>query len=429
MSHSHNSGSGCFSGIVRLLLCRGSHQTHPSDQRVEPITPEFFNHVKKDPKTGIDANVEAPVSTTPGVVARLMGLDSLPDTNRVPRGRSSPEAVTRSRSVNFMDYLLQLDLAQAQHRRVRTSVSFREVPALMNQENHDVYVLYLDDQDKKPKKMGSKQRKSEGISFGDQMKQKNYEERSKSKESIITREGAVKMEKNRHNNNMKVSTSKNEPKRVSSSRQFSSVGNCDGVQFSSGFVMPHKKDVCRKSRENPRARSPVKKPVNQKEVLVESKFMKRIKKRQACKDSQSDCSSEDSSTISVFGLSEFLAHDAIPPPGDTWPVDLKFSKKISSPNPPDLTDNMLINGEDEAVGIKKNDFESCNNRDKEHYSEVLRKLCRLTEEDVKESRWVMKSTFDSECLEEMFTEFGQQILDLLLCQVVEELAESHMEEF
>lgn len=111
---------------------------------------------------------------------------------------------------------------------------------------------------------------------------------------------------------MKVSTSKNEPKRVSSSRQFSSVGNCDGVQFSSGFVMPHKKDVCRKSRENPRARSPVKKPVNQKEVLVESKFMKRIKKRQAYKDSQSDCSSEDSSTISIFGLSEFLAHDAIP---------------------------------------------------------------------------------------------------------------------
>lgn len=110
-------------------------------------------------------------------------------------------------------------------------------------------------------------------------------------------------------------------------------------------------------------------------------------------------------------------------------MDFKFSKKISSPNPPDLTDNMLINGEDEPVGIKKNDFESCNNRSKEHYSEVLRKLCRLTEEDVKESRWVMKNTFDSECLEEMFTEFGQHILDLLLCQVVEELAEFHMEEF
>ena len=315
MSHSHNSGSGCFSGIVRLLLCKGSHQTHPSDQRVEPITPEFFNHVKKDTKIGVHAKVEAPVSTTPGVVARLMGLDSLPDNNWVPRRRSNPESVPRSRSVNFMDYLLQLDLAQAQHRRVRTSVSFREVPALMNQENHDVYVLYLDDHDKKLKKMGSKQRKSEGFSFGDQMKQKNYEERSKNKEGIITREGAVQMEKNRQNNNMKVSTPRNEPKRMSSGRQFSSVGNSKGIQFSSGFAMPHKKDACRKSRENPNARSPLKKPVNQKKVVVESKFMKRIKNRQANKDSQYDCSSEDSSTISIIGLCEFLAHDAIPLPG------------------------------------------------------------------------------------------------------------------
>ncbi|KAG5253372.1 VARLMGL domain-containing protein [Salix suchowensis] len=420
MSHSHNSGSGCFAGAVRLLLCKGSHQTHPSDQRVEPITPEFFNHVKKDTKIGVHAKVEAPVSTTPGVVARLMGLDSLPDTNWVPR-RSSPESVPRSRSVNFMDYLLQLDLAQAQHRRVRTSVSFREVPALMNQENHDVYVLYLDDHDNKLKKMGSKQRKSEGISFGDQqMKQKSYEERSKNKEGIVTaREGAGKMEKNRQNNSMKVSTSRNEPKRMSSSPQFSSVGNCKGVQFSSGFVMPHKKDVRRKSRENPRARTPVKKPVNQKKVLVESKFMKRIKNRQANKDSQSDCSSEDSSTISIIGLSELLAHDAIPLPGDSWPV--------SSPNPPDLTDNMLINGEVEPVGIKKNHFESCNDRNKEHYSEEMRKLPRLTGEDVEESRWVMKSTFKFDFLEEMFTEFGKHILDSLLCQVVEELAEFHME--
>ena len=100
---------------------------------------------------------------------------------------------------------------------------------------------------------------------------------------------------------------------------------------------------------------------------------------------------------------------------------------MSSPNPPDLTDNMLINGEVEPVGIKKNHFESCNNRNKEHYSEEMRKLPRLTGEDVEESRWVMKSTFKFDCLEEMFTEFGKHILDSLLCQVVEELAEFHME--
>ncbi|CAK7343910.1 unnamed protein product [Dovyalis caffra] len=397
MSNSHNAGSGsrssgCFSGIVRLILCKGSHQTHPSDQIPEPITTELFNHVKKDSRMG-GANVEAPVCTAPGVVARLMGLESLPDTNWVPKGRGTPDSVTRSRSVNFMDYLLQLDLAQAQHRRVRTSVSFREVPALINQENHDVYVLYLDDHAEKCKKLGSKQRKSEGINLGDQMKQKN-DDQSKNKESIITREGAVtKTDKNRQNNSMKVSTSKNELKREPHNRQSSRFGSCKGAQVSSGFVMPHKKDVHRKSRENSKARSSAKKSINQKEVLVESKFMKRMKNRQVNKESQSDCSSDDSSTISLLGLNEFLAHDAIPlPAGDTWAVDFKCSKKTSSPNPPNLTNNMLINnGEVEPRGIKKHEYESCNNHDKEHYTEIARKLCRLTEEDIKDSRWARKN--------------------------------------
>jgi len=43
--------------------------------------------------------------------------------------------------VNFMDYLLYLDLAQAQHHRART-------PELINQEDHDVYVLFSEDSSK-----------------------------------------------------------------------------------------------------------------------------------------------------------------------------------------------------------------------------------------------------------------------------------------
>lgn len=64
-----------------------------------------------------------------------MGLDSLPNTSRVSFRVKPPDSVTRSKSVNFIDYLLQFDPSYHQeqeriHRRMRTS-SFREVPAVM----------------------------------------------------------------------------------------------------------------------------------------------------------------------------------------------------------------------------------------------------------------------------------------------------------
>lgn len=303
MTSSRNASSGCFSGITRLLLCKGSLQTHPSDQITEPSPTEFDLVNINDPKSS-EVEVQAPPAN-PGVVARLMGLDSLPDTNWVPQARSTPDSVTRSRSVNFMDYLLELDLKETQHRRVRTSVSFREVPTLLNQQNHDCFILYLDNNIEKTSKMGCKLRNSE-LRLGE-MKQKNEE---KSTKQEIIREGAVLKKEKNEGNNIRISKLKDEPTRVSH-KQLSRFGSCKGAQVSSGFVSPRKKQVYRKSGETSRAKSPVK-PINQKEALVESKFMKKMKNRQhAIKDLKPGCcTSEDSSSpVSVRGLSEFSNQD------------------------------------------------------------------------------------------------------------------------
>ncbi|GKV28071.1 hypothetical protein SLEP1_g37169 [Rubroshorea leprosula] len=54
-----------------------------------------------------------------------MGLESLPKKNRVLIGKS-PGSVTQSRSMNFMDCLLEFDLTESKHHGVRTLVSFRK---------------------------------------------------------------------------------------------------------------------------------------------------------------------------------------------------------------------------------------------------------------------------------------------------------------
>lgn len=127
MTNSHNATStkSCFSGILSRLLCTGSLPTHPSDSDHLPEfdKTDFINYLPKKNE------YEVKGGGTPGVVARLMGLDSLPvDMTWLPNKDNSIHF--RSRSVNSANYLSPLDLAaqESYHRRVRTSVSFREIP-------------------------------------------------------------------------------------------------------------------------------------------------------------------------------------------------------------------------------------------------------------------------------------------------------------
>ncbi|GMP85875.1 hypothetical protein CsSME_00038872 [Camellia sinensis var. sinensis] len=124
MTNSQNSTSKYFSGILRRLLCTGNLPTHPSDLIIDPTTTiptTTFENPKNDFKTQVK---------TPGVVARLMGLDSLPDLNLVPKDSS----ILRSRSVNSVNYFPNFNPTLSHHRRFRTSLSFREVPTFLQQQ-------------------------------------------------------------------------------------------------------------------------------------------------------------------------------------------------------------------------------------------------------------------------------------------------------
>ncbi|CAL5422006.1 unnamed protein product [Camellia sinensis] len=72
---SHSSKFKCFSGILRCLLCIGSLPIQPSDPTTDiPTTTTTF----EKPKQNFNTQVK-----TPRVVARLMGLDSLPDPKKI----------------------------------------------------------------------------------------------------------------------------------------------------------------------------------------------------------------------------------------------------------------------------------------------------------------------------------------------------------
>ncbi|GER26666.1 30S ribosomal protein S13 [Striga asiatica] len=112
------SGTNCFSSVFRRMLCSGSLPTHPSDQFPETSITENHskhNEIVKNQGTG----------SKPGVVAKLMGLDSFPDSPSWAHKDTSLGSFLRSRSVNSIDFLPRFDSSRL-HRRVRTSVSFRE---------------------------------------------------------------------------------------------------------------------------------------------------------------------------------------------------------------------------------------------------------------------------------------------------------------
>lgn len=133
--------------------------THPSLELDHASAP----HSKKKTKSLVLADQSYKTSSPPlvsssaqkpGIVARLMGLETLPDfTRRVdPRMKSTPGTVPRSYSVNFMDHLITgVDplghvTLHPHHRRVRTSVSFREVVVPRHQsQQDDLLVLYPDE--------------------------------------------------------------------------------------------------------------------------------------------------------------------------------------------------------------------------------------------------------------------------------------------
>nr|XP_011460958.1 PREDICTED: uncharacterized protein LOC105350503 isoform X1 [Fragaria vesca subsp. vesca] len=128
LTNSKGATNGCIAGILRRILCYGSLPTYPSDH-----IPEESNSVDKSRHDrhfkSKEKAEETESSATPSLVARLMGLESVPAATLL----SISNSISRSRSLNSVDRLSgDHDPIQA-HERRRVK-SLREMPTFIESE-------------------------------------------------------------------------------------------------------------------------------------------------------------------------------------------------------------------------------------------------------------------------------------------------------
>lgn len=137
--------AGCLSGILRRFLCGNSdgsddaHLVIRNRERVEEKTPQ-----------------------SPGIVARLMGLETMPNFSSA----ASTDSIGRSRSTNSVESWPGFLNERYRPSQIKASASFREVPTYLTKENEEFLLLSFgpegkgEKKKKKKNKKGSREQKS-----------------------------------------------------------------------------------------------------------------------------------------------------------------------------------------------------------------------------------------------------------------------------
>ncbi|OIT27530.1 PREDICTED: uncharacterized protein LOC109213819 [Nicotiana attenuata] len=97
----YTSKVSCISGMLRRLLCSNSLPTHPSDHISLSTTYHYCDRTKEAEADGLSLK-------PPGVVARLMGLESMPPFSLDHAKASNTRPISRSRSMNSVDLLREI---------------------------------------------------------------------------------------------------------------------------------------------------------------------------------------------------------------------------------------------------------------------------------------------------------------------------------
>ncbi|XP_043724174.1 uncharacterized protein LOC122671142 [Telopea speciosissima] len=415
LSSSRSATTGCLSGILRRLLCTGSLPTYPCDQIKEAQFVELIqSHDSKIEK------IEAPA--TPGIVARLMGLESLPELNWVPPGKT-PNSICRSRSVNSADYWSEFDPVQGRHRRVRTSLSFREPPTFIQLENDDFFLLSFENVTVKGKDFGSKGKKSEMGS--EDLKQRRRVEANKNKENRreTVLEKKNKMNKEEEGNKRRAyKEDAKKMKRITDSH-CRKASNGNSRIKDSGLSPSHNKEIHRKSIHVSKSGSPTKSK-NYKEVTERAVSPKKKQSLSPTKKIKPECDTENTSPVSVLDLGDFLIEPRIPvSEEDVKPRGLNSRRKLS---PELLKSDDSLSQSQSFSGISISEDRKDSKSEKavcytQEYVEQWGEIYKLAEEELVCSNWNSKEILKLEDFEEIGIEFGLQIVDQLLYEIIDEL--------
>nr|GMD73300.1 transcriptional regulator ATRX homolog isoform X2 [Ipomoea batatas] len=146
------SKNGCIAGMFRRLLCSNALPTHPADHMSSVSTHPSSDHAIQRRKSEEGKKIESLAST--GVVARLMGLESMPRVELNPN-----KAIARSQSMSSMDSLRELKSTKEKNLR---ACSFREIPTYLELEDENFFILSFE-YGGKTAELRPKQRRSEKV--------------------------------------------------------------------------------------------------------------------------------------------------------------------------------------------------------------------------------------------------------------------------
>ncbi|PKU86408.1 uncharacterized protein LOC110105026 [Dendrobium catenatum] len=338
--------SGCISGVLHRILCRNLRDKRFTDKD------EVFDWRKVE-----QGKSEAVMSanSSPGIVARLMGLESMP---AFPYAQ--PETISRTRSANSAESwkgpgLLCEQRSGSAGSELRKSQSFREVRSYLRKESEEFLVLSFGDYDE-----------SDELELSTKKMDFGFEQYGK-KES----RGERKLVEKRSRNKSMVNSAE--------------INHTDAKSFSASEkgMMPN--EITERS-------SSCRKKISFGHVEMEM-----------------ECSSQNSSPISVLDLPLDAEADCIASPDSSTSVCkipvLKSEEKDSRKKA-----SLAVENESKKAskcGLVVQDL-----------SDILAHICRLGEDDLHNSKWVKAKMDKSEEAEEIGFVVGQDIFEILMNEAV-----------
>ncbi|TKY47160.1 hypothetical protein E2542_SST29217 [Spatholobus suberectus] len=410
MCTSKSTTSGCLTAILRKILCSDGL---PRDQNRELDSSNARLSTFKDQNLKAKQNAEtaiaaATTTTTPGIVARLMGLESI----EIPCG-SRPSSLSRSRSMNSVDYLGECNGMEVLHKRVKSTLSFREAPTFLLHESEKFLVLSFEGgSESREFKSGGRNRETGCAELKQKVRSERGELRENKREKVCDQK--VLIEKGKLGQ-----------KRVSHV-SCGNVGNDGKLQEITNTLHPFKASSEKKKCFDSEA---VKLSQNRKykEVVVGEKQKRRKKKKKTICHTENkvevECKSEDSSPVSVLDFEREACGT----------VGLSSRRKLSPKLESDQhllvhsDDNLMID-ERKVKATDNNKYEGSKKKEKingQEYIDIWGEVCRIVEDELAASNQMHRWTNKQGDLGSISSDFESQIFDHLLNELVDQLAGTH----
>ncbi|KAE9615146.1 hypothetical protein Lal_00048139 [Lupinus albus] len=386
--------AGCATAIMHRILCSGGLPTHSSDQNqiieLDSMQSGKVQEFKAKKKT------EA-VTTHGNVVARLMGLDLKVE---IPFEAKNPTSLLHSKSMNSVDYLGEIKQVKGLHRYdSKSSLSFRDAPTFDLFENENFLVLSFEG-GSESKEFKSKGRKNEKGYAELKQKQRERRELKKNKRETVHDE---------KKGNLRKSVCDMSSINVGNDGELGNVANISLMLKDSEMVT-------------------FSQSLKYKEIHNGEKVKKRKKRTTLCTDKkvETECSSEDSSPVSVFDF-EREAHGT---DVDSCGVGLGWRRKLSPELEKDQLfslnsdSNLII--EERKVKTKNNNNERSKKKEKQSQEcvNIWGEICRLVEDELVGSNHLKEEMRKQSDLASISADFESEIFDELLNDLIDQFVGS-----